>query len=41
MAAMDQIGFELPQFGRASVRVTHFCQQIHFSADWPHRFSEN
>jgi hypothetical protein len=33
MAAMDQIGFELPQFGRASVHVTHFCQQIHFSAD--------
>jgi hypothetical protein len=31
MAAIMQTRRESPQFGRASVRVTHFRQQIHFS----------
>ncbi|HET8920601.1 MAG TPA: hypothetical protein VFN27_13080 [Xanthobacteraceae bacterium] len=31
MAAIMQTRRESPQFRRASVRVTHFCQQIHFS----------
>jgi hypothetical protein len=33
MAARTKTGRELPQFGRASVRVTHFGRQIHFSAN--------
>ncbi|MFZ0150850.1 MAG: hypothetical protein WAM72_21415 [Xanthobacteraceae bacterium] len=38
MAAIIQTRRESPRFGRASVRVTHFCQQIHFSENW---FSAN
>src|ERR1700756_3953052 len=34
MAAIMQTRRESPQFGRASVRVTHFRQQIHFSENW-------
>lgn len=33
MAAMNKTHRGSPQFCRASVRVTHLCRQIHFSAN--------
>src|SRR5215472_15367905 len=31
MAVINKTRRGSPQFGRASVRVTHFCRQIHFA----------